>query len=119
LNLPHCHSCRSARAWVHHWEQLQATDRCSLRVPTQARAAARSKAGIRVSAPVLGLSLTARAELEKDRIVVSEVYPLVTATNFAKNRMGNPVGVGPSTHYVDGDNPEFVAGLVLQDIEEG
>ena len=68
---------------------------------------------------LLGLSLTARAELEKDRIVVSEVYPLVTATNFAKNRMGSPVGGGPSTHYVDGDKPEFVAGLVLQDIEEG
>ena len=50
---------------------------------------------------------------------MSEVYPFVTATNFGKNRMGNPVGGGPSTHYADGHKPEFVAGLVLQAIEEG
>jgi len=37
---------------------------------------------------LLGFSLTARAELEKDRIVLSEVYPFITATNFDKNRMG-------------------------------
>ena len=37
---------------------------------------------------LLGFSLTARAELEKGRIVVSEIYPFVTATNFGKNRMG-------------------------------
>src|SRR6185436_14767770 len=41
---------------------------------------------------LLGFSLTARAELEKDRIVVSEIYPFITATNFGKNRMGNPAG---------------------------
>jgi len=68
---------------------------------------------------LLGFSLTARAELEKDRIVVSEIYPFVTATNFGKNRMGNPAGGGPSANYADGDTPEFVAGLVLQAIEEG
>ena len=68
---------------------------------------------------LLGFSLTARTELEKDRIVVSEVYPFVTATNFGKNRMGNPARGGPSTHYADGDKPEFVAGLVLQAVEEG
>jgi len=56
--------------------------------------------------------------LEKDGIVVSEVYPFVTATNFGKNRMGNPAG-GPPAHYADGDKPEFVAGLILQAIEEG
>ena len=39
---------------------------------------------------LLGFSLTARAELEKDKIVVSEVYPFITATNFGKNRIGNP-----------------------------
>jgi short-subunit dehydrogenase len=37
---------------------------------------------------LLGFSLTARAELEKDRIVVSEIYPFITATNFGTNRMG-------------------------------
>jgi short-subunit dehydrogenase len=68
---------------------------------------------------LLGFSLTARAELEKDRIVVSEIYPFITATNFGKNRMGNPTGGGPSSNYGDGDKAEFVAGLVLQAIEEG
>jgi len=68
---------------------------------------------------LLGFSLTARAELEKDSIVVSEIYPFVTATNFGKNRMGNPAGGGPSANYADGDTPEFVASLVLQAIEEG
>jgi short-subunit dehydrogenase len=65
---------------------------------------------------LLGFSLTARAELEKDRIIVSEIYPFVTATNFGKNRMG---AGGPVTQYAEGDKPEFVAGLVLQAIEEG
>jgi NAD(P)-dependent dehydrogenase (short-subunit alcohol dehydrogenase family) len=68
---------------------------------------------------LLGFSLTARAELEKDRIVVSEIYPFITATNFGKNRMGNPADGGPASNYGDGDKPEFVAGLVLQAIEEG
>jgi short-subunit dehydrogenase len=68
---------------------------------------------------LLGFSLTARAELEKDRIVVSEVYPFITATNFGKNRMVNAEGGGPSASYAEGDKPEFVAGLVLKAIEEG
>jgi short-subunit dehydrogenase len=68
---------------------------------------------------LLGFSLTARAELEKDHIVVSEVYPYITATNFGKSRMGSPAGGGPVASYADGDKPEFVAGLVLQAIEEG
>jgi len=68
---------------------------------------------------LLGFSLTARAELEKDGIVVSEIYPYITATNFGKNRMGTPAGGGPASNYAAGDKPEFVAGLVLQAIEEG
>jgi short-subunit dehydrogenase len=68
---------------------------------------------------LLGFSLTARAELEKDRIVVSEIYPFITATNFGNNRIGNPADGGPSADYAAGDKPEFVAGLVLQAIEEG
>ena len=67
---------------------------------------------------LLGFSLTARMELEKDGIVVGEVYPFVTATNFGKNRMGEP-GAGPTGDYAAGDRPEFVAGLILQAIEEG
>ena len=61
----------------------------------------------------------ARAELEKDRIVVSEIYPFITATNFGKNRMGSPAGGGPAANYADGDKPEFVASLILAAIEEG
>lgn len=68
---------------------------------------------------LLGFSLTARAELEKDGIIVSEVYPFVTATNFGKTRMGNPAAGGPSVHYAEGDTPEFVSGLVVQAVEEG
>ena len=68
---------------------------------------------------LLGFSLTARAELEKDGIVVSEIYPFITATNFGKNRMGNPADGGPAANYAQGDTPEFVASLVLQAIEEG
>lgn len=68
---------------------------------------------------LLGFSLTARAELEKDRIVVSEIYPFITATNFGKNRMANSPGGGPAADYASGDKPQFVAGLVLQAIEEG
>lgn len=67
---------------------------------------------------LLGFSLTARAELEKDGILVSEVYPFITATNFGKNRMGNPAA-GPRADYASGDKPEFVAGLILEAIEEG
>ena len=68
---------------------------------------------------LLGFSLTARAELEKDRITVSEIYPFITATNFGNNRMGNPSGGGPSSNYAEGDTPEFVAGLVVKAFEEG
>src|SRR5258706_11988841 len=68
---------------------------------------------------LLGFSLTARAEVEKDRIVVSEIYPFITATNFGTNRMGNPADGGPTSNYADGDKPEFVAGFVLQAFEEG
>jgi short-subunit dehydrogenase len=68
---------------------------------------------------LLGFSLAARAELEKDRIVVSEIYPFITATNFGQNRMGNPAGGGPSANYATGDTPEFVASLVVQAVEEG
>ena len=68
---------------------------------------------------LLGFSLTARAELERDGIVVSEIYPFITATNFGRNRMGNPARGGPSSNYAEGDKPEFVAGLVLRAIEEG
>ena len=68
---------------------------------------------------MVGFSLTARAELETDGIVVSEIYPFITATNFGKNRMGNPAGGGPAADYAQGDTPQFVASLIIQAIEEG
>src|SRR5271156_1494733 len=37
---------------------------------------------------LVGFGLTAREELAGDGIVVSQVYPFITATNFGKNRMG-------------------------------
>jgi len=67
---------------------------------------------------LLGFSMTARMELQKEGIVVSEVYPYITATSFGKNRMGKP-GAGPASNYSDGDTPEFVAGLILKAIEGG
>lgn len=68
---------------------------------------------------LLGFTLTARMELDKDHIAVSEVYPFITATNFGKNRMGTPAAGGPPSQYASGDTPEFVAGLILQAITEG
>ncbi len=68
---------------------------------------------------LLGFSLTARAELEQDGIIVSEIYPAVTATNFGNTRMGNPAGGGPPANYAAGDKPELIAGLVLRAVEEG
>jgi NAD(P)-dependent dehydrogenase (short-subunit alcohol dehydrogenase family) len=68
---------------------------------------------------LLGFSLTARAELTPDGIVVSEVYPFITATNFGRNRMGVPAGGGPSSNYAEGDTPEFVAEIIVKAVEEG
>src|SRR5579872_788813 len=68
---------------------------------------------------LMGFSLTARAELAKDGIAVSEIYPFITATNFGRNRMGKRAGGGPSADYAAGDTPEFVAGLIVRAIEEG
>lgn len=64
---------------------------------------------------LLGFTQTARVELAGDGIVVSEVYPTLTATNFGRNR----IGTGPDADYTAGDSPEFVAGLIAQAIEEG
>ncbi len=68
---------------------------------------------------LLGFSLTARSELERDHIVVSEVYPDRTATNFGKNRMVGPKGGGPPADYTDGTQPEVVADLIVKAIDEG
>lgn len=64
---------------------------------------------------LLGITQTARGELAGDDIVVSEVYPTLTATNFGVNRLGG----GPEADYSVGDPPELVAGLIVRAIEEG
>lgn len=64
---------------------------------------------------LLGVTQTARAELADDGIVVSEVYPTLTATDFGVNRLGG----GPDADYSAGDPPELVAGLIVRAIEEG
>lgn len=68
---------------------------------------------------LLGFSLAARMELSRDHIVVSEVYPDRTATNFGKNRMVGPGGGGPSADYTDATKPEMVADMIVRAINEG
>lgn len=65
---------------------------------------------------LLGITQTARAELAGDGIVVSEVYPTMTATNFGVNGLGSG---GPDVDYSVGDPPELVAELILRAIDEG
>ena len=65
---------------------------------------------------LLGVTQTARAELAPDGIVVSEVYPGMTATDFGRNRLGSG---GATTDYSKGDPPEMVADLIVAAIEGG
>jgi short-subunit dehydrogenase len=65
---------------------------------------------------LLGVTQTARGELAPDGIVVSEVYPGMTATDFGRNRLGSG---GETTDYSKGDPPEMVAELIVRAIEGG
>jgi short-subunit dehydrogenase len=65
---------------------------------------------------LLGVTQTARGELAADGIVVSEVYPGMTATDFGRNRLGSG---GETTDYSAGDPPEMVADLIVAAIEGG
>ena len=67
---------------------------------------------------LLGVSMTAREELQSDNIVVSEVYPYITDTNFGKNKICASESVD-SVDYTQGDSPEYVAGIIINAIEEG
>ena len=72
------------------------------------------------------LSLTAREELKRDKIIVGVVHPYITNTNFFKNDV-RPKGVKGTTRAseeVDGqmppaDPPEKVAKRILQAVETG
>jgi len=68
---------------------------------------------------LVGFSLTARAELEKDSIVVSEIYPGITDTNFGKNRISSSPTGGPASDYSTGDSPDLIAELIIKALEGG
>ena len=65
---------------------------------------------------LIGITQTARVELVSGGIVVSEVYPTMTATDFGKNRLG---AGGATIDYSAGDRPEKVAGLIVRAVTEG
>ena len=66
-----------------------------------------------------GLSLTAREELKKDKIVVSLVYPYMTETNFGKNVIGKPRDDSwlDEGNISKADTPEYIAEKILEVIE--
>ena len=70
-----------------------------------------------------GLSLTARAEVAKDHIAVSLVYPFITATDFEKNtikQLGQTEWFGGDGHEIPpADTAEFVAEKILEAIRTG
>ena len=73
---------------------------------------------------LLGIGLTAREELAGDGIVVTQVYPGMTATNFGVNKVvadeeKGASGSGPVRDYTKGDSPEDVAALIAKSILEG
>ncbi len=67
-----------------------------------------------------GISLTAREELARDKIIVSIVYPYITATNFAKNIMGGERVGQPQardSNLPPADPPALVAEKILEVIK--
>ncbi len=70
---------------------------------------------------LVGISLTSRAELAKDHISVSVVYPTMTDTNFEKNTLQS----GPAMEWEGGgsmpkiDPPELIADRIVEAIETG
>jgi short-subunit dehydrogenase len=66
------------------------------------------------------LSLTARKELEKDKIVVSVFHPRMTATNFGKNATGMRLNEDRASSNFRSempiDKPEAVAAKILTQI---
>ncbi len=68
---------------------------------------------------LVGISLTARAELANDHIEVSVVYPYITSTNFEKNTIskGKREWSGGGT-LRPADPPEYVAKIICDGIEK-
>ncbi len=67
------------------------------------------------------LSLAARQELDKDNIVVSVVYPFMTATQFEEDTIKDShlAWEGDEDDLPPPDPPEHVAGKILEAIETG
>jgi NAD(P)-dependent dehydrogenase (short-subunit alcohol dehydrogenase family) len=67
------------------------------------------------------LSLVAREELAPDGIVVSLIYPYITATDLEKNAIGADESsmAGPPPGIPPADPPEKVAEAILELIESG
>jgi NAD(P)-dependent dehydrogenase (short-subunit alcohol dehydrogenase family) len=68
------------------------------------------------------LSLAAREELARDKIVVSVIYPYITETDFEKNAIGadeESLSNGPSAGLPPADSPEKVASTIISLIESG
>jgi short-subunit dehydrogenase len=71
------------------------------------------------------ISLTAREELEKDKIVVSVIYPYITLTDFEKNTFkdaslqGEPESAEAQEAFSKADPPEYAAQRIIDGIESG
>lgn len=71
---------------------------------------------------LVGISLTAREELKKDKINVSVVYPYITATNFEQNTIKNKIilennqGEYEDFELPKADTAEYVGEKILQAI---
>jgi short-subunit dehydrogenase len=65
------------------------------------------------------ISLAAREELKKDRIVVSVVYPYVTETDFEKNTIKHSVPEVEGKLPYPSDTAEFAARKVLEALQGG
>lgn len=70
---------------------------------------------------IVGVSLTAREELEKYGIVVSVMYPFITKTNFYKNVLGGTrENIMPEERNIpEADTSEYVAEKILKTIKTG
>jgi NADP-dependent 3-hydroxy acid dehydrogenase YdfG len=60
------------------------------------------------------ISLIARQELEKDKIIVSVIHPGMTATNFYKNVVGNIPSDWVEEEWPQMDTSEKVAGKIAE-----
>jgi short-subunit dehydrogenase len=71
------------------------------------------------------LSLTAREELEADKIVVSVVYPFITLSDFEKNTIkeasvqGQEESPEAQEAFKRADTPEYTAQRIVEGIESG